>query len=321
VDRVRRIELLVRAAEAGSFARAAKLLDLDPSAVSHAIAELEKELRVTLFYRTTRQLRLTEDGEEIVRRGREILRELAELESVAAEADGRLTGILRVGMHVPISRHVVMPRLPDFMRRHPELRLECLLLAQVKDLHAAGLDVLLRAGEPPEVDLVARKLAEIKLGVYASPTYLEAAGEPATPENLLRHRCLIHKPPSAMRPWDEWAFERDGERRVLTVPRTVMTDDREGLIAAVLAGGGLMRIGMFDPGLITSGRLRRVLSEWQCPGGPPIYGLYRRSRRPAPKIAAFLEFAAEVYSAFDPDELTMVHPPAAAEAVRRLRAG
>jgi DNA-binding transcriptional LysR family regulator len=78
---------------------------------------------------------------------------------------------------------------------------------------------------------------------------------------------------------------------------------------------------MFDPGLITSGRLRRVLSEWQCPGGPPIYGLYRRSRRPAPKIAAFLEFAAEVYSAFDPDELTMVHPPAAAEAVRRLRAG
>ena len=162
MDRVRRIELLVRAAEAGSFARAAKLLDLDPSAVSHAIAELEKELRVTLFYRTTRQLRLTEDGEEIVRRGREILREIAELESVAAEGDGRLTGTLRVGMHVPISRHVIMPRLPEFMRRHPELRLECLLLAQVKDLHAAGLDVLVRAGEPPEVDLVARKLAEMR---------------------------------------------------------------------------------------------------------------------------------------------------------------
>jgi DNA-binding transcriptional LysR family regulator len=320
VDRVRRIELFVRAAEAGSFARAAKLLELDPSAVSHAITELERELRVTLFYRTTRQLRLTEDGEDVLRRGREILRELAELESVATEADGRLTGILRVGMHVPISRHVVMPRLPEFMRRHPELRLECLLLAQVKDLHAAGLDVLLRAGEPPEVDLIARKLAEIKLGVYASPAYLDEAGEPATPEELLKHRCLIHKPPSAMRPWDEWTFERDGERRVVTVPRTVMTDDREGLIAAVLAGGGLMRIGMFDPGLITAGRLRRVLREWQCPGGPPIYGLYRRSRRMAPKIAAFLEFAAEVYAAFDPDEATIAHPLPTAERVRKLRA-
>jgi len=163
-------------------------------------------------------------------------------------------------------------------------------------------------------------LAEIKLGVYASPAYLDEAGEPATPEELLKHRCLIHKPPSAARPWDEWTFERDGERRVVTVPRTVMTDDREGLISAVLAGGGLMRIGMFDPELITFGRLRRVLGEWQCPGEPPIYGLYRRSRRMAPKIAAFLGFAAEVYAAFDPDEVTIVHPPTTGERVRKLRA-
>src|SRR2546425_3576462 len=80
MDRVRRIELLVRAAEAGSFAKAARLLRLDPSAVSHAITELEKELRVTLFYRTTRQLRLTEEGAEICRRGSEVLRQLADLE-------------------------------------------------------------------------------------------------------------------------------------------------------------------------------------------------------------------------------------------------
>lgn len=320
MDRVRRIELLVRAAEAGSFARAARLLHLDPSAVSHAVAELEKELRVTLFYRTTRQLRLTEDGEEIVRRGREILREVAELESVAAESDGRLTGTLRVGMHVPISRHVIMPRLPEFMRRHPDLKLECLLLAQIKDLHAAGLDVLVRAGEPPEVDLVARKLAEIKLGVFAAPAYLDEAGAPEAPEDLLRHRCLIHQPPSAARPWDEWTFERGGERRVVTVPRTLVTDDREGMIAAVLAGGGVMRIGMFDPALIAAGRLRKLLPEWRCPGGPPIYGLYRRSRRLAPKIAAFLDFAAEVYAAFDPGEVTMTHPPSRAEGARRARA-
>jgi DNA-binding transcriptional LysR family regulator len=153
VDRVRRIELFVRAAEAGSFARAAKLLQLDPSAVSHAIAELERELRVTLFYRTTRQLRLTEDGEEILRRGRDILLEVAELESVAGTSDGRIAGTLRVGMHVPIG-HVVMPRVPEFLRRQPGLKLECLALNQVKDMHAAGLDLLVRAGEPPESDLI-----------------------------------------------------------------------------------------------------------------------------------------------------------------------
>jgi DNA-binding transcriptional LysR family regulator len=318
VDRVRRIELFVRAAEAGSFARAAKLLQLDPSAVSHAIAELERELRVTLFYRTTRQLRLTEDGEEILRRGRDILHEVAELDSVAGTSDGRVAGTLRVGMHVPIG-HVVMPRVPEFLRRHPALKLECLALNQVKDMHAAGLDLLVRAGEPPESELIARKLAEIKLGVFAAPAYLDAAGEPAEPEDLLQHCCLVHKPPVAMRPWDDWTFERGAERRVVTVPRTLVTDDREGLIAAVLAGGGLMRIGMFDPRLITSGRLRRVLADWRCPGGPPIYGMYRRTQRMAPKIAAFLEFVGDVYAAFDPGELTIAHLPAAGERVRKLR--
>ena len=308
----------MRAAEAGSFARAAKLLQLDPSAVSHAIAELERELRVTLFYRTTRQLRLTEDGEEILRRGRDILNGIAELESVGGTADGQVAGTLRVGMHVPIG-HVVMPRVPEFLRRHPALKLECLALNQVKDMHAAGLDLLVRAGEPPESELIARKLAEIKLGVFAAPAYLDAAGAPAEPEDLLQHRCLVHKPPVAMRPWDDWTFERGAERRVVTVPRTLVTDDREGLIAAVLAGGGLMRIGMFDPRLITSGRLRRVLTDWRCPGGPPIYGMYRRTQRMAPKIAAFLEFVADVYATFDPDELTIAHLPAAGEKVRKLR--
>src|SRR5687767_6561286 len=92
MDRIRRIEMLVRAAEAGSFAKAARVLEVDPSAVSHAIADLERELRVTLFYRTTRQLRLTEDGEEIYRRGCDILRELSELDGISAQDVRHLTG-------------------------------------------------------------------------------------------------------------------------------------------------------------------------------------------------------------------------------------
>jgi DNA-binding transcriptional LysR family regulator len=92
MDRIRRIELLVRAAEAGSFARAARSLDLSPSAVSHAITDLERGLGVSLFHRTTRQLRLTEEGEEIYQRGCELLRQLAELESSARETPERLSG-------------------------------------------------------------------------------------------------------------------------------------------------------------------------------------------------------------------------------------
>lgn len=306
MDRVRKLELLVRAAEAGSFAKAARSLQLDPSAVSHAIAELEKELRVTLFYRTTRQLRLTEAGEEICRRGSEIIDRLSDLEGAASKAHENLTGTLRLGMSVVISRAVVMPRLPEFMRRHPALRLECLVITQVKDMHASGVDLLLRIGEPPDSGVIARKLVELRFGVYAAPKYLESAGAPATPEDLLRHRCLVHHPPQVNKPWDEWEFERNGERKLIRVPSTLVTDDREGLFVAALAGGGLIRTGVFDPVFITSGRLQKVLGDWSCPDSPGFYAFYRKSSRMSAKIAAFLEFVTEALAAFDPDELTMV---------------
>ena len=316
MDRLRRLEMLVRATEAGSFARAAQLLQIDPSAVSHAIADLERELRVTLFYRTTRQLSLTEDGEQILRRAREILGHVAELDAIASQPREGLSGTLRLGISVPISRTIIMPWLPMFMRRHPALHVECLVLTQVKEMHAAGLDVMLRAGLPPESGLIARKIADMHFGVYAAPAYLNAAGEPVEPGDLVQHRCLVHMPPIVQRPLDEWEFERAGEHRLVKVPRSLVTDDREGMIDAILAGGGLMRIGMFDPVLITSGRLRKVLDKWHCLGGPPIYALYRKSSRVAPKITAFLEFVDESFAAFDREQITLTHNPAFAESMR-----
>lgn len=317
MDRMRRIELLVRAAEAGSFAAAARFLQLDPSAMSHAIAELERELKLTLFYRTTRQLRLTEEGEEIYRHACLVLRALGELESAAARAPGRLTGTLRIGMGVPVSRHIIMPRLPEFLRRHPGLRLECLVMTQIKDMHASGVDLLLQPGEPPTSGVIARKVAQTRYGVYAAPKYLEAAGEPLHPQDLLRHRCLVHKPPFMNVPWDEWEFERNGERVAITVPRTLVTDDREGLFAAALAGAGLIRSAMFDPALIKSGGLRQVLAGWTCPNALSLYAIYRKTPRMPRKIAAFLHFVAEAFAAFDPDELTLIHAPGLGDTLSR----
>ncbi|MBI1988130.1 MAG: LysR family transcriptional regulator [Betaproteobacteria bacterium] len=317
MDRLRRMELLVRAAEAGSFARAAQLLQVDPSTVSHAIAELEKELRLSLFYRTTRQLQLTEDGEEIFRRSREVLAQVAELDAVASRTQERLSGILRIGMSVAIGRHIIIPRIPAFMRRHPHLRLECFVLTQVKEMHAGGLDVMLRAGAVPDSSLIARKILDIRFGVYGAPGYLVSAGEPTSPEALVRHRCFVHKPPVEQKALDEWVFERAGERSVVKVPRSLVTDDREGMIDAVLAGGGLMRIGMFDPTLIASGRLRKVLGDWNCIGGQPVHALYRRSSRASPKVAAFLQFVVETIAAFDPEQVTLTHGATFDDGIRR----
>jgi DNA-binding transcriptional LysR family regulator len=143
MDRARRIQMFVRVADAGSFAKAALSLDVTPSAVSHAIAELEKELRVALFYRTTRQLRLTEDGEAIYQRGRDIVDRLAELDNAVAGRAERLSGTLRVGLSAPLNTTIVMPALPIFLRRHPALRLDLLLVWQPKEMNAEGVDLLL----------------------------------------------------------------------------------------------------------------------------------------------------------------------------------
>jgi DNA-binding transcriptional LysR family regulator len=307
MDRIRRIELLVRAADAGSFARAARSLDLTPSAVSHAIADLEKGLGLSLFHRTTRQLRLTEEGEEVYQRGCELLRQMAELESSARKSPERVSGTLRVGVAIPLSRNVIMPLVPEFLRRHPQLRLEFHVQSQPKDMHAEGVDVLIRISDPPVSNLIARKIAQIRHAVYGSPRYLKAAGVPKTPDDLRDHLCLVIKAVGMNRPLEEWEFQRGAERKFINVAPRVVTYDREGLIAAVLAGGGLMRLGCFDPYLIASGQLRRVLSDWTCPPGFPIFALYRKTARTPPKVTAFLQFVEEAFAAFDPEEITLFH--------------
>ncbi len=307
MDRMRRIELFVRAAEAGSFAKAARSLDLTPSAVSHAIADLEKGFGLPVFHRTTRQLRLTEEGEGLYEKGHELLRQLAELESGIRKTSGRLTGTLRVGLGTPISRNVIMPFLPAFLRRHPQLRLDFHIQSLPKEMHAEGVDVLIRISEPPTSNLIARKLGQIRHAVYASPQYLKLAGIPKTPDDLLQHSCLVIKTAGMSRPLDEWEFNRGAERKVIRVTPRVVTYDREGLMAAVLAGAGLMRLGCFDPNLAASGQLRRVLADWTCPPGFPIFAMYRKTARMPPKVAAFLDFVEEAFATFDPDEVTLFH--------------
>ena len=320
MEKLRRLEMVVRAAEAGSFSKAARTLDVTPSAVSHAVSDLEKELRISVFYRTTRQLRLTQEGEAVCERGRAILDQLAELEGSVARPSERLRGTLRIGLSVSLSRGIIMPAIARFTRRHPDLRLELLVLTQIKEMHSEGVDLMLRVAEPLDSNLIARRVATIRWGVYGSPEYLERVGSPAEPGDLLRHRCLVYRYPGHGKLLDKWTFERGTERKTIDINQpAILSDDREGLLAALLGGAGLYRTGNFDPAWIKSGRVRRVLADWSCPDGIPIYALYRRTPRLAPKIVAFLEFAAEAFAAFDPEELTLIHERSFADQLLRAK--
>ena len=316
--RVRRLEIFLRATEAGSFAKAAAALGLTPSGVSRAVADLEKDLGVVLFHRTTRHLTLTDDARDVYRRGTEIREKLADLERALARPGDPLTGTLRVGLSANLSRYIVAPGVAGFLRRHPRLRLQYSIITEPSEMHAEGADLLLRVTDPPESALIARKLGELRFGVYAAPDYLETAGRPARPEDLPAHRCVVHRPRALAKPLDEWTFERTGQRSVVKISPVLSTNDREALITAVVGGAGIMRIGMFEPSLITTGRLRRLLPEWTCPGGQAVYALYRKTR-PDPKIAAFLAFAETQLRAFDPEELTIVHTRRTPDGARRPR--
>ena len=110
-----------------------------------------------------------------------------------------------------------------------------------------------------------------------------------------------------MQPLEEWEFQRGAERKVVQVTPLVIAQNAEGLVAAVLAGAGLMRLGCFDPYLISSGQLHTVLTDWTCPPGFPIFAMYRKAARMPPKVAAFLAFVEEAFAAFDPEEMTLFH--------------
>lgn len=306
MDRLRRLEMLVAAADSGSFARAAAKLLVTPSAVSHAIAQLERELGMTLFYRTTRQLRLSPDGTAVLRHAREMLASAAELDAMSAGQRERVAGTLRIGIPNGVAVHLLMPLLARFQERHPEVRVEMSAGGGVADINAGGLDAGIRFGPLPDSELVARPLGRLRFGVYGSPAYLGRHGTPRHPRELASHRILVHKPPlsTTISPWDRWEYARGDERGAVEVDHHLVTDEREALLAAALAGAGLFRIGFFSPELLRSGRLVRVLDDWSWPGGPALSLLHRRTARLPRRVAAFVDFVVESIAQFDPDAQT-----------------
>jgi LysR family transcriptional regulator for bpeEF and oprC len=239
------------------------------------------------------------------------------MDAVPGRGMARLTGTIRIGIGTVITQHLVMPRLAEFLRQYPGLAVECRQRWHVKDMHAEGMDVLTWVGGQPDPNVIAHKLCQLRFDLYGSPAYLKTFGVPVHPRDLARHRCMVFYPVSwTTKPLDTWEFQRGKEREVVTVNSTLLCDEREMLITAAVNGVGLIRTGLFDPSLIATGRLRRVMSDWNSLGAPSLYVMYRKSQRQSPKIQAFLNFMREAVTAFDPEGLTVIHNTAA-QAARR----
>jgi DNA-binding transcriptional LysR family regulator len=290
-NRAAEMEVFVRVVELGGFTAAAREFRLTPSGVSKLVARLEARLSARLLNRSTRQLQLTPEGQAYYDRAVRILAELDEAEREAA-AGAAPRGHLRVNSNVSFGRLHLLPLVPEFLARHPEITLDLVLSDTVIDLMQERADIAIRIGPMRDSGLMARKLGSTRVTVVASPDYLARHGTPVSVAELARHHGIGW---SFLRMRTGWPF-RDGEGTVTASPRSVARAG-DGEVARVLAigGVGLARLGRFHlEADIAAGRLVPVLEELNPGDREEIHAVYLGQGGPLPaRVRAFLDFLAE----------------------------
>jgi LysR family transcriptional regulator for bpeEF and oprC len=313
MENLRSIGVFVRVVETGSFAAAANVLALTPSAVSKAIAALERSLNVRLLARSARGVRLTDEGARFHSRCRTIVAELAAAEREASGARAVPRGLLRVALHLSPARARILPNLPRFLQSHPDLRLDVTLQAGATSLDAKDIDVGVFVGDPPpDSNLVARRIADRHFLTCASRSYLERHGTPHTPDDLKNHNCLIHMPPTG-RPQNLWTFENGETTLEVKVHGNLCINDGLALAQAGMAGHGILHFTNIniDPLLTANGgELVPLLTDWYSEA-PPVQVMYARGRGASAKVRAFVDFVTALFDDVRPGAraLPLARPP------------
>jgi DNA-binding transcriptional LysR family regulator len=249
-----------------------------------------------LLDRTTRTLRLTDEGRRFWERVGPHLDGIEEAAQDAAGSSTRVRGRLRVNVDPFFSRLVLSRELTRFLATHRELRLELIMRDHIGDLVADGFDMAIRFGDPPVTGFTARKLLETRILTVASPAYLEAHGRPAHPSELLDHACIDYRDPMTGRPF-EWEFRRGSEVFPVRQPARLMVSDVETMIGACCEGAGIaqvMQLGSRE--IIESGKLVEIFPNW--PGETfPLYAIYTSRHHRAAKVSAFSEWCVTLLGA------------------------
>lgn len=276
--------------ECGQVSLAAQQLGQNPSSVSRTLARLEEKLGVTLLTRTTRRQELTEEGIFFLERARRILREMEEAEDQLSECSQRPAGRLRVDTASPFMLHCVIPYVPEFTRRYPQIELELTSSEGVIDLLEQRTDVALRIGQLSDSSLTARCLGSSQRRVLASPIYLSRHGEPKTPEELDQHRVLGF---AKLEGFNQWPLKSSRGEQWLTTPN-LKASSGETLRHLALLGEGIVCLSDFMTHADRmAGRLVEILSEFSLPKPLPVHAVYYRHTRLASRIRVFIDFLEE----------------------------
>jgi DNA-binding transcriptional LysR family regulator len=291
MDRFDAMQAFVRVVETGSFTKAAETLHMSKTTVTQLVQQLEARLRVRLLNRTTRKVNVTADGAAYYERVLRLLEDMEDTETSLSSATLTPRGRLRVDVPSPLARMILIPALPAFHARYPEIQLDMGVSDRMVDIIGENVDCVVRGGEIADQSLVARKVGELQLKVYAAPSYLERAGTPVHPHELqdTHHRVVGFQwartgkaVPYAMKAGAETAHVRG--RYVLAV------DDGNAYLAAGLAGLGVLCLPDYmAEAHLPRGELVSLFEGWRI-DPMPLYVAFPPNRHVSAKLRVFIEW-------------------------------
>jgi DNA-binding transcriptional LysR family regulator len=290
MDKLEAIKTFVAVAEEGGFSAAAAELGLSKSQASRQIAALESEVGVQFLKRSTRTVKLTEAGFAYLERARTILADLEEADRAAAATATEPTGTLRINAPMSFGVSHISPALAEFLQRHPALKASLILNDRFVDPYEEGFDLTIRIGDLSDSTLSARKLAQIDMGLYASPAYCSAKGRPKSPDDLINHDALHYGPPG---PAPKWTIRGPSGIETITIRERLCSNNGDVLNEAAVKGLGITLLPSFIVRAeLEKGNLLQVLDGFE-PKPLGLYAIYPPTRFVAAKLRLFIDFLAE----------------------------
>lgn len=276
-----------------SFRRAADVMGVSRSALSHAIIALEGKLAVQLFNRTTRSVSLTQAGARLLARLDPVLQDLDQALDTLSEERGTPSGSLRINANKSGARILLTDVVPRFLDLYPDVELDLVSEGRLVDIVEQGFDAGIRLLEAVPKDMVAVKFGgDVRFIAVAAPSYLEGRATPHTPDDLDAHCCIRQRLPSGKR--YRWEFSKRGAEVAIDVQGNLTLDDNDLLVQAAVDGRGIAYVpDHFALPFLTSGQLRTVLDEW-CPPTPGLALYYPSSRHMPSPLRAFINLLREV---------------------------
>lgn len=295
MDRFEAMQAFVRVAETGSFTRAADSLDTSRTRVTQLVQQLEAHLRVKLFNRTTRRVALTADGAAFHERAVRVLADLDDAETSLSDASTLPRGRLRVDVPSALAHVILIPALPVFMGRYPDIRIDLGASDRMVDVLGEQVDCVVQGGEPTQASMVARRIADLEVRICASPTYVERFGMPEHPDALAAppHQVVGFKSARTGRALP--ATLRRGGSEVQVQGRTrLIVDDGNAYVAAGVAGLGALWLPEYVARApLARGELVPLFPDWRAEP-MPLYVAYPANRHVSLKLRLFIDWVVEL---------------------------